>query len=308
MRSWTAQLLWAGLCLAMLTAELQAARVAVAPISGGALSAAEARVARSLLVHDLQKAKPRDLVVELAGDPLPESPPVLELLTQAREAGADELVLLSADRLGDKLMLQVRLLETAGERNLLTDAMPVASVEDLDTAMERMAAALARRQPVAEGREVGSVLENEGLNTRRRTAIHQSSLTAGYLWPIGEISFNGKARAFTAAWNLGIEDRSFDAGYSVGWRQGPALLLYSHWLSRPRDICPFVGGAAGFHWVRNKDDRGQTSLDDGFHTAAQAGLILFRTYDFQMVLQGEYAVTWNDTQDRAWFFSLGIRP
>lgn len=301
-------LLALSLGLLLFPMKIMAARIAVAPISGGALSVDEARVARSLLVHDLQKERARDLVVELAGDPLPEAAPVLDLLARAREAGAEELVLLSADRLGDKLMLQVRLLECAGERNLLTDALPVASVGDLDTAMERVALALARRQPVADGRQVGSVMENEGLNSRRRFAIRQSSLVAGYLWPIGDGSFDNKSRAFTAALNMGIEDKSFDAGYSMGWRQGPALLLYSHWLLRPRDMCPFVGGAAGFHWSRHKDAIGQTDLDDGFHTAAQAGVILFRTYDFQMVLQGEYAVTWNDVQDRAWFFSLGIRP
>lgn len=286
----------------------QAARVGVAPFSGAALSPDEARVARSLLVHDLQKARPADLVMELRPEPLMAQAPVLELMQEARGAGVDELVLISTDRLGGKLMLQLRLLETQGEQNLLTDALPVAAVEDLDVAMERVAEAIAQRQPVAESRQVGKVLENEGLNTRRRTAIRQTTLQAGYLWPIGQDGDSGQGRKFTASMSSGMEERNFDAGYSLAWRNGPALLLYSDWLMQSRDLCPFVGGAAGFHWSRFKESSGDYDLDDGLHTSARAGLILYRTYQFQIVLQTEYAVTWNDHQDRAWHFSLGIRP
>ncbi|MFA7330143.1 MAG: hypothetical protein WC326_03620 [Candidatus Delongbacteria bacterium] len=49
-------------------------------------------------------------------------------------------------------------------------------------------------------------------------------------------------------------------------------------------------------------------MDDGFHLAARTGEILFRTYDFQMSLEGGYQATWNEDIDRAWLLSLGIRP
>jgi len=299
---------WAFALLVAFSISATAARVGVAPFSGAALSPEEARVARSLLVHDLQKARPNDLVVELRPEPLLERVPVLELLNEARGAGVDELVLISADRLGDKLMVQVRLLETAGEQNLLTDALPVAAVEDLDVVMERVAEALATRQPVSESRQVGRVLEKEGLNTRRRSAIRQSAIQAGYQWEIGGEGDDDTQRHFVASLSSGMEERAFDAGWSLSWRNGPALLLYSDWLMRPRDLCPFVGGAAGFHWFRFQEKAGDYDLDDGFHTSARAGLILYRTYEFQIVLQTEYAVTWNQRQDRAWLFSLGIRP
>jgi hypothetical protein len=304
-----------GLIVLLLAPAARALRIGVAPLAGSGLTMDEARVARSLLVHDLQREMPQDLVVELRPEAWMALSPVLELLAEARAAGMERVVLISADHLGEKLILQLRLLDVATEQNLFTDALKAYSVENLDTAMNRAAMALARQKPVDEVREVGQVLEEEGISDRHRQAIQQTTLTAGYLWPISrnglpdgaKASYDNEPRRFAMALSSGIEDRGFDAGWSLAWRHGPALLLYSDWLLRPRDVCPFIGGALGFHWVQHRED-GDTKLDDGFHTNARAGLILFRTYDFQMVIQGDYIVTWNDRPDRAWMIGLGVRP
>lgn len=296
------------LCLA---APALALRIGVAPLAGSGLTMDQARVARSLLITDLQKELPRDLVVELRAEPWMALAPVLDLLAEARPQKLDRLVLVSADYLGEKLILQLRLLEVNSEENVFTDSMPVASVEDLDTAMARAAMALAREKSVEGVREVGQVMENEGLKNRHRQAFDQSTLMPGYLWPLKD-SYDDAARRFVFTLYSGIEDRNFDAGWGLTWRQGPGFLLYSDWLMRPQDVCPFVGGAMGFHWVAHKDT-GDVHLADGFHMNARAGVILFRTYDFQLVLQGDYIVTWNGAArnggpDRAWMFGLGIRP
>ena len=70
-----------------------------------------------------------------------------------------------------------------------------------------------------------------------------------------------------------------------------------------------LGAALGFHWALDKNTGASDyGVDDGFHLAARSGIILFRTYDFQMSLEGSYLVTWNDDVDRAWMLSLGLRP
>ncbi len=347
-----------------------ALRVGVAPLAGSGLTMDQARVARSLLVHNLQKELPEDLVVELRGESWMALSPVLELLGEARGQKLDRIVLVSADQLGEKLTLQLRVLQVSDERNLFTDSMPVASVEDLATAMQRAAMAVAHGKTLDDVREVGQVLENEGLKTRHRTALRQATLQAGYLWPLSdeavdksERNYDGHSRRFAFALSSGIEDRNFDAGYTLAWRYGPAVQLYSDWLFRVQDFCPYLGvcrawtldgvrvpveagfseisqrilgvcarklrkiragwddearqaaksdrllGAGlGFHWVLDKKPDGEYRMDDGFHLAARTGVILFRTYDFQMSLEGGYLVTWNEDIDRAWLLSLGIRP
>lgn len=290
---------------------LSAARIGVAPVEGGGLTGDEARVARSLLVAELQKQVPEDLVTSLAMDP---GATVIQQLEESRIQGAEELVVLGVEQIGTKRILQVRLFDVKTEQGLFADTMPLAAIEDLDMAMQRCAEAIARRKPLSELARVGDVLENEGLNTRERRALSRTTFRVGYMWP-QEDTFDGHKRRFTGAWATGIEERNFDAGFEFSWREGPAALLYSDWLMRPADVCPFLGVAGGFHWARHRELAedgdplsGNYDLDDGFHLALRGGVILLRTYGFQMVAQAEYARTFNDNDDRCWMLTLGMRP
>lgn len=301
------------LCLPML---LEAARIGIAPFSGAALTEDEARVSRNLLIHELQKQRPKDLVSALREDSWLIDCPLLELIDEARDLGMEQLVLLSADRLGGKMILQLRLLDVISEENLLADSMPLMALEDLDMAMRRCAEAIARRKPLRDLATVGEVMEDEGLSTRTRKALRKSSFQAGYLWPVGD-SFDKQKRRFTGSFSTGIEERNFAAGFMASWREGPAALLYTDWLIRPQDVCPFIGAAGGFHWARHdkikdKDTPQERTdghrYDDGFHLALRGGVLLYRTYGFQMVIQTEYAMTFNDYKDKTWMLTLGLRP
>lgn len=290
---------------------LFAARIGVAPVEGGGLTGEEARVARSLLVSELQEQRPEDLVTSIA---LAEGSTVIQLLEESRIQGAEELVIIGVEQIGTKRIIQVRLFDVATEKGLYSDSMPLAAIEDLDMAMERCAEALARRKPLADLARVGDVMENEGLNTRERRALSRTTFQVGYMWPL-EDTFDGHKRRFTGAWSTGLEERNFDAGFEFSWREGPAALLYTDWLMRPADLCPFLGVAGGFHWARHRELvedgdplSGNFDLDDGFHVALRGGVILLRTYGFQMVVQAEYARTFNDNDDRCWMLTLGMRP
>jgi hypothetical protein len=291
---------------------LLAARIAVAPLDGDGLAENEFRVARNLLINALQKERPRDLVV-----PLEESSDapcsVSERMDAAREQAADQLALVSLDRLGGKLIVQVRLLDVASDESLFADTMPLSSDSELDLAMQRVAEAIARRRPLKDLAAVGGVLADEGLETRLRSALRVTTLQAGYLWPLGQ-DYDRATRIFTGSIATGIEEKHFAAGFQFAWRDGPAALLYSDWLIRPDDICPFVGLGVGFHWVRHKEaplfapDGMDHDYDDGLHLALRGGLLLYRTYGLQMVLQTEYALTFNDHRDEAFLLVLGVRP
>ncbi len=296
----------------LLPALLLAARIAVAPLDGDGLAENEFRVAQSLLINALQKERARDLVV-----PLEEAYgticSVTERMDAARTQAADQLALVSIDRLGGKLIIQVRLLDVASEESLFADTMPLSSEAELDLAMQRVAEAIARRRPLKDLAAVGGVLADEGLETRLRSALRVTTLQAGYLWPLGQ-DYDKEDRLFTGSISTGIEERNFAAGFQFAWRDGPAALLYSDWLIRPDDICPFVGLGVGFHWVRHAEvphfapDGMDHDYDDGLHLALRGGLLLYRTYGLQMVLQTEYTITFNDHHDEAFLLVLGVRP
>ena len=97
----------------------------------------------------------------------------------------------------------------------------------------------------------------------------------------------------------------------------PVLLLLD--LFSREDVCPYIGGAFGFHWVthntapvytletdgyysyQNKDKK-----DNGFEFTANTGLRLFHTYDFQILLNLDYTITLNDYYDKALIFTIGV--
>ena len=85
------------------------------------------------------------------------------------------------------------------------------------------------------------------------------------------------------------ELEEYAVGMMLGARKGIAMNIYSSYLFTKTDICPFFGGAFGFHWVshnyynewydkNNKDE-------DGFEFTVRTGLRAFRTYNFQILLQ-----------------------
>ncbi|OLD68781.1 MAG: hypothetical protein AUI33_09455 [Ignavibacteria bacterium 13_1_40CM_2_61_4] len=89
--------------------------------------------------------------------------------------------------------------------------------------------------------------------------------------------------------------------------------LYGSYLSSPKDLCPYVGGAFGFHWVDHADyvyiagnPARSNSRSDGFEVIGNVGIRVLHTYNFQMIFNLEYIYTINDYNDRALVFTIGF--
>jgi hypothetical protein len=92
-----------------------------------------------------------------------------------------------------------------------------------------------------------------------------------------------------------------------GARKGFAINLYGNYLFSKADIAPYLGTSLGFHWVLHEGlflDDGKDG--DGIELGLQSGIRLFHTYNFQMFIQGEYIMTFNDYNDKAFVFTIGI--
>ena len=76
--------------------------------------------------------------------------------------------------------------------------------------------------------------------------------------------------------------------------------------SGKKDICPYAGGALGFHWVAHNDWYDDNKRSDGIEFIVNAGIRAFRTYNFQVMLNIDYAITFNDYDDRALIFTIGL--
>jgi TolB-like protein len=230
---------------------------------------------------------------------------------------ADEVLLCSLNRLGEKVIVQYLLLDVQKETILLNDNTTSNTIEDLETVMKRMALSVATIKPLEQTAQVGLITKKEAQEPRRRSARKYMGLSFGYLYP--QQGYNNSDRSFAMDFRTGYEISQFSLGSQLAVQKGFAWNIYCSYLLARTDVCPYVGGAFGFHWVSHEtygrmytDANGypyyqeDTRKGDGFEVRAHSGLRLFRTYNFQILLNLDYAITLNDFDDRAVIFTIGL--
>ena len=75
------------------------------------------------------------------------------------------------------------------------------------------------------------------------------------------------------------------------------------------DFTPFVGGGLGLHYVQGDEESGtgsENKRNSGPALNAQAGMLMFRTYDVNVMLRGEYQVIFNDDVDHGVAVDVGV--
>lgn len=230
---------------------------------------------------------------------------------------ADEVLLCSLNRLGEKVIVQYLLLDVAKEKILLNDNTTSNTIEDLETVMKRMALSVISRKPMEQTAQVGLITKKETLEPGRRSARKYMGLSFGYLYP--QQGYDESDRSFAMDFRTGFEIDQFSLGSQLAVQKGFAWNIFCSYLVTRTDVCPYVGGAFGFHWISHEtygrmytDANGYPYYQedkrkgDGFEFRAHSGLRLFRTYNFQILLNVDYAITLNDFDDRAVIFTIGL--
>ena len=117
-----------------------------------------------------------------------------------------------------------------------------------------------------------------------------SLLSLSYVWRYQTTAFNVEVvPALGVAWGA-------NAGNGGGWARDWSLLdLFVGWTPSPGDISPYVGGGIGLHAIeleRAGDGIAYTGTrkegEAGISLALGCGLLLFRTYDFQLAFDLRY--------------------
>lgn len=235
-----------------------------------------------------------------------------------RAVGADEAVICKLATLGEKVIVQYILVDVPGAKKLLEDRMTASYVEDLDTVLKRIAKSISEQLPVVKTAEVGLITENETeTSSIRREARKYGGLSFGYIYP--QHGYDEDDRLFTMDFRTGFEFNDLMVGSQMFLRKGFGFNLFGNYLFSRKDVCPYIGTSLGFHWVSHDDyydvrydyqsheyTEEEDKKGDGLELGFQTGLQLFRTYNFEMIFSFGYTLTFNDYNDRALFFTLGL--
>ena len=225
--------------------------------------------------------------------------------------GANYAVFCNLSRLGEKIVIQYGLADVALSKKLIMDNTTSETIEDLEVVTRRVAKSIVEQKPLEQTAEIGAITEKETIIPRRRRARSINGFSIGYLYP--QQGYDGHDRAFSIDYRRGYEMDRIAVGAQFAIRDGFAFNIYTSYLITKTDFCPYVGGAFGFHWVAHDDNYenddvnvGDDPKGDGFEFTINTGIRGFRTYNFQVLLNFDYAFTLNDYDDEAIVFTIGL--
>ena len=138
-------------------------------------------------------------------------------------------------------------METSTGKNILSEQASAINLEDLDAVMNRIALSVAKHSPFSANVEVGNVVGEETIEPLSRASRFNFGVGFGYLFPTDGYDDDDKSFTLNLYFDYEIEDVA--VGLMLGARDGVAVALYGNYLFSRTDICPYIGGGLGFHWV-----------------------------------------------------------
>lgn len=282
-------------------------KLVVVPFNSIGIEPAYVQTAESILRMELKRISAYDIISERRTREVMEEDYCNDIEC-AVEIGnalkADQILLCNLNALGEKIIVQYDLLELSSGQRIVADQTTAINVEDLEAVMKRVAVSILTKQSFNKNVEVGSVVGKESVESLRRAARYNFGIGFGYLFP--SYGYDDDKRSFTLNAYLDYEVPDFAVGLMAGARNGFAINLYGNYLFTKTDVCPYLGTSLGFHWVAHDDFFFDDKEGDGIGLGLVGGIRLFHTYTFQLFIQGEYIMTFNDYNDKAFVFTLGI--
>ncbi|MFH1313738.1 MAG: hypothetical protein ABIJ00_11010 [Candidatus Eisenbacteria bacterium] len=300
-------LLLAGLVLLILPSALAAKdAIAVLPLETVGVDVESAETAYMLLLQEITKAGkydviPEDLVRNTMGFDACQDP--VCALAIGKKLDSQLVAYGSLNRLGSKILVNYSLLNVAEDEVVVADVMTSLTVEDLDTVMKRVASSIVNQKPAEKAVEVGTITAQESMTPASRQALVTSGIAFGYLYP--QNGYESR-EIFAMDFVSHYEGKDFNVTALFGVRKGVALNIGMSYLFTRTDLCPYLGGGFGFHWVAHEDVFDSDKRADGFEALARCGLMGFRTYNFRVMINLDYSFTFNDYDDQALVFTIGI--
>lgn len=283
-------------------------KIAILPLVSNGIDPVSVQTAESILRMELVKEENIKLISERNTiDAIGDNDCIDEECAKkiGEQLKATQILICKINPLGEKIIVQYQLIETSTGIPVLSDRATATFVEDLDAVMKRVAISVARQTPFDETKEVGNIIVQESFETLRQTARYNFGIGFGYLFP--SEGYDTDKKSFTINGYFDYEMMDFSAGLMLGARKGFAINIYGNYLFSKTDICPYLGSSLGFHWIIHEglfDDDGKDG--DGIELGLLGGIRIFHTYNFQIFIQGEYIMTFNDYNDKAFVFTIGI--
>ncbi len=258
-------------------------------------------------VHELFKSDLADLGYSVRSAPRGEFCEDDACAAQAaKEAGVHQALYGSLSKLGEKIILNVYVVNHDGSR-AHSDKMTSESVEDLDIVIGRLAKGIATGVKAGDVIDKTNVTETEAKDPRRRLNHYTVGVNIGYRFPLAD-SYGGEEMWLYEAMAMYEMEKLFVTGRGYisagGEATGFGLNIGAYYITSPKDFAFFAGGAAGIEWavvpIEYQGNR-EWVTDDAPSLMLSGGILAFQTYDFHLLVEARYQASFlGKVKDEYW--------
>ena len=241
----------------------------------------------------------------------------LDALSKSRN---DEVIYSRLQKLGSKIIFLASILNSEKSFNSKVTAL---SIEDMDQVALRLAKSIALRQTLDESADIENITEQDEKDVARRKSLGRTGVSFGYFFP-----FEGIEHTYENHWpdegtttDINQKFFKFNFNYYHEFKNNTAL-MYEFGGASPGflfldlnfmrfqnkiDNSPFYGGGIGLFNVNKNRTFENRNDDSGIGFNIQAGVLLYRTYDFNVLLRAKFVQILNDDFDRGIMFDVGVQ-
>ncbi len=236
----------------------------------------------------------------------------------ARERMAAQVVFGSLSRLGDKIIVRAHALRVGEPAAYYNDQISALTEEDLDVVMRRIAEGIASGRANSDKATVESVTREEAKEPRRREGRSGIGLRAGFIFPADDSYGGDRLTSLRVAYKFEGRDFLIESTALLGLAWGDdcaewtPLDVFAARLFGKGDLAGYIGGGLGMRVVHvEREVRDELCTPSVYYdcvdyhddnaTALSAdvggGLIAFRTYSYQVVVDLRYHYVFEDFEE-----------
>jgi len=228
-------------------------------------------------------------------------------LEELSKTNNSEVVYTRLYKLGNKIIFSGVILDSNKTFESRATAM---NVEDMEQVCLRLSKSLALKESLEQVADIDNITEKEQEEPMRRASLSRVGANMGYFFPLGT-SFGGDYRLFKIGTSYYHEFKN-NTGLIVesDWGGGNSSSTFGGSISVLKftnilDTSPFYGGGLGLYFVVTPSSgKAEDHKYSGLSFNASAGVMLFRTYDVNVLFRARYLHVLNTDFDNTFIIDF----
>ena len=248
-------------------------------------------------------------------------------LTELSKSANSKVVYTQLQKLGSKIIFSGSILGNDGTS--FQSRATAMNLEDMEKVCLRLSKSIALQETIEEAADIDNITEQDEEEPARRASLSRVGISAGYMFPLGNTFYHntyegGQRVKFGVSYYYGFQNNTALLGNLVIGSGLFAMELNTLKFTNNVDTSPFYGFGLGmasafnpnpinnYDYDNNSYDNDEEFSDFGTSISLHGGVMLYRTYDVNVIAQAKYFHIFNTNGDKALMldiiFQIKMKP